>query len=247
LKGGIGHAGQLRPPGDIEKENAVSGITFPNESDAYRKARDELLEAEVALRGQIEKVAAQRRELPPGGELKEDYVFEELIDGKDTPVRFSELFAPGKDTLFLYSFMYGPDMDAACPMCTAIIDALDGQAVHLEQHINFAIVAKHPLDVIHAHAQKRGWSHIRILSSAKNTFNVDYYGEVDGHQMTMANVFVKDGGKVRHYWGSEMAFGPSIEGGNMRHVDLIWPLWNVLDMTPGGRGGDWFPELSYDK
>lgn len=222
------------------------GVTFPNESEAYRKARDELLQAEVTLRAEVEKVAAQRRALPLGGELKEDYHFEERVGGRDRTVGFSELFEPDKDTLFIYSFMYGPDMKAACPMCTAIIDALDAQVVHLEQRINTAVVAKHPLDKIHAHAKSRGWSHIRLLSSADNTYNVDYFGEVDGHQWTMANVFTRRDGKIYHTWASEMAFAEAIEGGNNRHVDLIWPLWNVLDMTPEGRGRDWFPKLSYD-
>jgi predicted dithiol-disulfide oxidoreductase (DUF899 family) len=225
----------------------MSGVKFPNESKPYRSARDALLEEEIGLREHIERVAAMRRALPPGGELKEDYAFEERVRGEDRAVKFSELFAAGKDTLFIYSFMYGPDMKAACPSCTSIIDALDAQVVHLEQQINVAVVAKHPLDLIHEHAKTRGWSRVRLLSAAENTYNVDYFGEVDGHQMPIAHVFQRVGNVIRHTWASEMLFAEAIEGGNQRHVDLMWPLWNVLDMTPDGRGSDWYPQLSYDK
>lgn len=223
----------------------MSTIAYPNESEAYRSARNELLEAELELRAHIERVAEQRRRLPPGGQVKEDYVFEELVDNGVKAVRLSELFEPGKDTLFLYSFMYAPNMDAACPMCTALLDGLDGQVIHLKQQINVAVVAKHSLEKLHEHAHNRGWSNFRLLSSANNSYNVDYFGEHDGGQISNANVFVRNGHEIRHFWGSEMTMGPMIEGGNMRHLDMIWPLWNVLDMTPAGRG-QWYPELSYD-
>jgi len=223
----------------------MSAISYPNESEAYRNVRNELLKAELELRAHIERVAEQRRNLPPGGQLKEDYIFEELVDNKVKIVKLSELFEPGKDTLFLYSFMYAPNMEAACPMCTALLDGLDGQVIHLQQQINVAVVAKHSLEKIHEHAQKRGWSNFRLLSSANNSYNTDYFGEHDGYQISNANIFVRNGQEIRHFWGSEMTMGPMIEGGNMRHLDLIWPLWNVLDMTPAGRG-QWYPELSYD-
>ena len=223
---------------------------FPGESDAYRAARDDLLAAEIDLRRRVEEVAAMRRALPPGGPLKEDYVFEEGaadLSDQDTArtVRFSELFAPGKDTLFLYSFMYSPDMSEACPMCSAFLDGLHGQVIHLEPRINIAIVAKHSLEKIHEHAASRGWDRFRLLSSADNTYNRDYFGETDSGQTTMANVFLHNGDEIRHFWGTEMSFADSIEGGNMRHLDLAWAMWNVLDMTPGGRGEDFYPALSY--
>ncbi len=220
-------------------------ISYPNESSEYRAARDDLLKSEIELRAHIERVAAQRRELPRGGALKEDYEFVELVDGEKRRTRFTELFGDGRDALFLYGFMYSPDMDAACPMCTALIDGLNGQAIHLAQRISVALVAKHEIEEIHRHAEDRGWSQLRLLSSAGNTYNADYHGEQDGDQRTNANVFVRDGDEVRHFWGAELSFEPMMEGGNMRHLDLIWPLWNVLDMTPEGRG-QWYPQLSYD-
>ena len=222
----------------------MSKMSYPNESAAYRSARDQLLQAELKLRDHLEEVARHRRTLPPGGSLKEDYVFDELVEGKEVSKRFSELFSKGKDTLFLYSFMYAPNMEAACPMCTSFLDGLNGQTVHLREHIDVAVVAKHSLSAIHEHARRRGWSNLRLLSSARNTYNVDYYGEVEGRQITNANIFVRGSDGIRHFWGTELTMGPMIEGGNMRHLDLVWPLWNVLDMTPAGRG-NWYPKLDY--
>ncbi len=224
-------------------------VSFPNESQGYRSAREELLEAEIRLRAQVEEVARQRRTLPAGGELKEDYVFEELVNGAPKQTRFSEILPAGKDTLFVYSFMYGPEMDAACPMCTSMLDGLDGQVRHIDQRIGLAVVAKNPIAKIREHADSRGWNSLRLLSSANNTYNVDYFGEIDGHQMTMMNVFTRDESSstgFRHFWGSEMAFVDAEPDQNMRHTDMIWPLWNVLDLTPKGRG-DWYPELSYSQ
>jgi len=216
-------------------------LRFPGESDEYRRARDDLLEAELALRRATEAVAAQRRELPPGGAIPEDYEF----DGADGPIRLSELFGGG-DTLVLYSFMYGPEMERACPSCTSIVDSLDGAAPHVEQRVRLAIVAKSPLARLQAHADTRGWHNVRLLSSAGNTYNHDYFGERDGSQRPMLNVFGRDGDAIRHFWGSELNLTAPDPGQNERHVDTIWPLWNVLDVTPQGRDGDEpFPRLAY--
>jgi len=223
----------------------MTSLHYPNETPEYRAARNALLDAELALREQVESVAKQRRALPPGGLIKEDYVFQERVNGKDRSTKLSELFAPNKDTLFLYSFMYAPDMEEACPMCTAFLDGLHGQLVHLDQRINVAVVAKHSLDKIHEFAATRGWDRFRLLSSANNTYNADYFGETDDGQTTMANVFVRKDGEIRHFWGTEMSYAHAIEGGNMRHLDQAWAMWNVLDMTPGGRGEQFYPSLSY--
>ena len=217
-------------------------LSFPGESADYRAARDRLLEAEIELRRSIERVAATRRELPPGGAVPEDYAFE----GADGAVWLSELFEPGKDVLAIYSFMYGPEVERPCPSCTSILDSLDGTAVHVRQRINLAVVAKSPLERILAFAEERGWRRLRLLSSAGSSYNRDYHGErADGAQMPMLNVFVRDGDAIRHFWGSELMNAPADPGQNERHVDLIWPLWNLLDATPEGRGTDWQPSLSY--
>jgi predicted dithiol-disulfide oxidoreductase (DUF899 family) len=222
-------------------------ITFPGEPADYRTARERLLAQEIELRRASEAVAAARRELPPGGLVPEDYVFEAPGPGSaPVSVRLSELFAPGKDTLLIYSFMYGPDMEHACPGCTHLLDQLDGAAPHVSQQVNIAVVAKSPLPRILAFANERGWRHLRLLSSARNTYNRDYYGETADGQMPMLNVFRRDNGAIHHAWGSELLFAPPEPGQEPRHLDSIDPVWNLLDFTLDGRGHDWQPQLRYD-
>ena len=227
-------------------------IRFPAESAEYRAARDKLLEAEVALRATTEAVAAQRRSLPLGGDLLEDYVFDQW-DAQEhdvRQVRLSELFAPGTDTLFLYSFMFNPGpegtpLDVGCPSCTSIIDAVDGSARHVMQRISFAVEAKTSVERFEAHARTRGWRHARLLSSAGNTYRHDYNCEQsDADQWPIATVFVRRGDRIHHWWSSELFYVPPEAGMDMRHVDFMWPMWAIFDTTPSGRG-DWSPELTY--
>jgi predicted dithiol-disulfide oxidoreductase (DUF899 family) len=215
---------------------------FPGESPEYRAARDRLLAAEVELRRQTEAVAAMRRALPPGGAVPQDYAFEE--DGGE--VRLSGLFGPDHDSLVLYSFMYGPEMDRPCPSCTSILDSLDRAAPHLAQRVALAAVAKSPGPRVRAFAEERGWRNLRLLSSAGNGYNLDYRGEApDGSQLPMLNVFTRRDGEVRHFWTTELLLAPWEPGQEPRHVDFIWPIWSVLDVTPEGRGTDWSPRLEY--
>ena len=220
--------------------------TFPNESHDYRKARNELLGAEAALRRQIEDVAALRRKLPLGGQAK-NYVFDEIGEGgRVTQVKLSELFARGKESLFLYGYMFGPRMKDPCPLCTSMLDGLNGSASHITQRVNLAVAARSPIQRIKEFTATRGWTNLRLLSSANNTYHRDYFAEdADGNQWPMANVFVKRDGATHHFWGSELLFN-KYEGGDMRHLDLLWPLWNVFDLTPEGRGENWYPSLSYE-
>lgn len=224
---------------------------FPGESKDYRAARDKLLKAEIGLRRTVEQVAALRRQLPPGGMVPEDYEFEEggadLEDAQTVRrVKLSELFQPGKGSLVLYSFMYGPRMEKACPMCTSMLDSLDGTAPHAAQRINLAVVAKSPIQRIRAFARERGWRNLRLLSSAGNSYNRDYHGETAaGAQIPALNVFTRRGGRTRHFYNAELLYVPAEPGQNGRHVDMIWPLWNLFDFTPEGRGGDWYPKLGY--
>jgi predicted dithiol-disulfide oxidoreductase (DUF899 family) len=241
-----------------------SGIRFPGESEAYRRERNRLLEAEAGLRRAIEQVAAQRRALPPGGLVPDDYRFEEASAGGE--VRFSELFDAGKDTLVIYSFMFprysgdtrpGPTEgetarlplpETPCASCTSILDSLDGAARHLHGRLNLAVVAKSDPDRIRNFARERGWRHLRFLSSRSNSYNRDYHAETpQGDQMPILNVFVRDGDQFRHTWASELMYAPRDEGMEARHVDSIWPIWNVLDVTPEGRTNDAnFPSLRYE-
>ncbi len=224
--------------------SSLHDARFPGESATYRAARDQLLEAEIALRRQTEAVAVLRRALPPGGAVPEDYGFAEGGDGR--PVRLSELFGD-KPTLLLYSYMYGPAMTHPCPMCTAMLDGLEGQVEHIGLRAAVAVTARSPIARLRALGASRGWRRLRLISCAGNGYARDYHGErADGSQHPILNVFTKDAdGAVRHSYATEMMFAPSDPGQNQRHIDMIWPFWNALDLTPEGRGEDTFPKLSY--
>jgi len=240
-------------------------VPFPGGSPEYRAARDQLLVREVELRRSMEAVAASRRELPPGGIVPEDYVFQGRgEDGTPVGVRLSELFAPGKDSLLIYNFMFPRDprderpgskegetallalAEAPCPSCTALLDQLDGAVAHAAQQVGFAVVAKAPVQRVLTFARERGWRHLRLISSACNTYNRDYLGETaDGVQMPMLNVFHRDGETIRHFWGAELTFAPMDPGQDHRSVGTLEPLWNLFDLTREGRPADWDKQLAY--
>jgi predicted dithiol-disulfide oxidoreductase (DUF899 family) len=224
-------------------------VRFPGESETYRSRRDELLDAEIELRRNLESVAAKRRSLPLGGQVPRDYAFDEAGDGGATAARkvtLTELFAAGKDTLIIYSFMYGPQMAQPCVMCTSILDALDGEAPHVVQRVNLAVVAKSPIGRIMEFAKPRGWRNLRLLSSADCSYNQDYHAEsAAGDQLPALNVFVRRAGAIHHFYNTELLYAPCDPGQDGRHVDLIWPLWNLFDFTPDGRGEQWYPRLTY--
>jgi predicted dithiol-disulfide oxidoreductase (DUF899 family) len=240
-------------------------IAFPGESAEYRAARNRLLEQEIELRRAMEAVAAARRRLPPGGEVSQDYVFQaQGPDGGPAAVRLSELFAPGRDSLVIYSMMFPRDprddrpgpasgrtallplAQGPCPSCTAFLDQLDGAAEHASQHINLAVAGKAPIERILTFGAERGWRRLRLLSSAGTTYNRDYLAETpDGEQQPMLNVFHRDGDTIRHFWGSELFFAPTEPGQETRHVGTLEPVWNLFDLTPEGRGADWDEQLSY--
>ncbi len=225
---------------------------FPKESDEYRNARNELLQAEIDLRKNLESVSYLRRNLPLGGELKEDYIFEEGADdlsGQDSikQTKFSELFDTGKDSLFIYSFMFAPDDETPCPACTSLLDSLNGIAPHVRNKMNFVVVGKASINKIRNWALDRGWSKLRLLSSLQNTYNTDYFAQGnDESQMPAINVFRKMQDKIYHSYNTELLYAESEQDQHARHADLIWPLWNIFDLTPDGRGTDWFPKISYE-
>jgi predicted dithiol-disulfide oxidoreductase (DUF899 family) len=241
------------------------GVTYPGESAEYRAARDRLLEQEIELRRAMEAVAAARRRLPAGGVVPEDYAFEGAgPGGVATRVLLSELFAPGKDSLVIYSFMFprdpgddrpGPDggetallplAEGPCPSCTALLDQLDGAAEHVAQRVNLVAAAKSPLLRILAFAAERGWRRLRLVSSFGTTYNRDYHGETaDGDQRPMLNVFHREGATIRHFWGSELLYAPSEPGQDPRHVGTLEPVWNVFDLVPEGRPTHWDEQLRY--
>jgi predicted dithiol-disulfide oxidoreductase (DUF899 family) len=249
-------------PRDMNKWREVlldSNVHFPGESTEYRSARNELLEAEGELRRQNELVAAQRRSLPAGGTIREDYVFESAADGRK--VRFSELFAPGKNSLVIYNMMFPrwsqdqragapagktaelPLVEQPCPSCTSVVDGLEGAAFHLAERINLVVIAKTSPDRLGAYAQERGWRNLRLLSSRNNTFNRDYHAEApDGGQLPVLNVFSRDADGIHHHWTSEMTF----KRGDTSAFDPVWTIYGALDLTREGRGDSAaYPNLQY--
>jgi predicted dithiol-disulfide oxidoreductase (DUF899 family) len=241
-------------------------IRFPGESRAYRTARDALLAREIELRREMQSVAADRRALPIGGIVPDDYVFQCAgPDGAETDVRLSELFAPGRDSLVVYNFMFpraasddrpglrsGESAKLAlsaspCPSCTALLDQLDGAADHVAARVNLVAIAKAPFGHVSTFATERRWRRLRVLSSANTTYNRDYHGETtNDEQMPMLNVFRRSGDVIRHFWGAELLFAPTEPEQDPRHVGTIEPLWNIFDLTPEGRSGDWNEQLQYD-
>jgi predicted dithiol-disulfide oxidoreductase (DUF899 family) len=232
-------------------------MNFPNEGTEYRTARNALLRHEVALRREMEAVAAERRALPRGGEVKEDYVFSRIgADGKAEKVRLSQLFRNGGDTVLIYHYMFprhakddrpgpasgpmakAPVEEGPCPSCTALLDMWEGTMPHFEG-LGGALyaVAKAPIERVDAFARDRGWRNIRLLSAAKSSFKRDYGGEdADGQQMPMLTVFQRDGsGAIRLSWASELLLEPSEPGQDPRHNGTVEPLWNLFDLTPHGR------------
>jgi predicted dithiol-disulfide oxidoreductase (DUF899 family) len=201
---------------------------YPNESPEYRKARETLLKEEQALVDHVKALAATRRKLPKGGELKEDYVFQWASEGKvGKPVKFSELFGD-KDTLLLYSFMFGPNWDKPCPSCTSLMDGFDRSWYSVSRTAAFAAIAKAQPEKINEWAKERGWSQIPLLSGFNSPFQADYKCQRDNDdmQLPMMHVFTRDDGKIFHFWASEL---------DSNHVDTVWPYWNLLDFTPEGR------------
>jgi predicted dithiol-disulfide oxidoreductase (DUF899 family) len=235
-------------------------VRFPGESAEYRAARDVLLRQEVELRRALESVAEARRALPPGGLVPEDYVFQ----GAGGEMRLSELFSPGNDSLVIYHYMFprdpgddrpGPESGRSaelplaagpCPSCTALLDQLEGAVEHVAPHVDFAVVARAPVDHLLTFGQERGWRRLRLLSCAGTTFSRDYHAEnAEGIASPMLNVFRRDGDRIRHFWGSELFYAPTEPGQDPRHVGTIEPVWNIFDLTPNGRGVDWDEQLSY--
>lgn len=211
-------------------------LSYPNESDAYRAARNDLLEEEIALRAQIEAVAAKRRALPSGGEAPEDYAFTDT-DGRTRTL--SSLFGD-KTTLALYSYMYAPDDARPCPACTSLLDGLNGQTLQIAQRIAFAVVSSAQPERLAAISKERNWNNIPLVSADGTDYQMLYHGKTAEGEQPMMNVFHKQGETVRHFWGTEL-LRVKLDG-HPRHMDLAWPIWGILDMTPDGRD-DFFPQV----
>ena len=220
-----------------------------DESAEYLKKRDELRLAEIESMRQRERVAELRRQLPQGPIIK-DYVFEEgppSLDAGDTPirkVRLSELFTNPDRALIIYHFMFGKKQTKPCPMCTLFIDGWNGVAHHLAQTVDVAIVAAANPTELRSHARSREWNRLRLLSCGDNTFKYDLNSEDrEGNQDSTVSVFTRDNeGKIRHFYTAHPSMSHDIKE---RGIDLLCPVYNILDLTPQGRG-EWYANFSYD-
>ena len=234
----------LQPAEMVASNNKARQI---NESAEYRRAREALLTEEIELNRHIARVAAQRRALPPGGEVKGDYQFlgeASSVKGAN-PVGIAELFGD-KDTLFVYSWMYGPKRARPCPMCTALLSSVNGNADHIRQRIAMAVVALSPIERQVAFKVERGWNNLPLYADVNGKFSQDYHAIMDDGTDTAAiNVFTRKGGTIRHFWSAELGFESADPGKDPTTEPDLMVLWNVLDLTPGGRGTDWYPSITY--
>jgi predicted dithiol-disulfide oxidoreductase (DUF899 family) len=223
---------------------------LPNEPGDYLAKREELRLAEIDLMRHRERVANLRRGLPQGPTVQ-DYAFEEgpaNLDAGDAPtrmVRLSELFTLPERALVVYHLMYGKAQTKPCPMCTAWIDGCNGVADHLAQNINLAIVAAADIPALRAHGRARGWNRVRLLSAGSSTFKYDLGSEDrEGRQDSEISVFTRaSDGTLRHFYSAHPRMARDIQE---RGIDLLSPIWHMLDLTPQGRG-DWYAKLEYPK
>jgi predicted dithiol-disulfide oxidoreductase (DUF899 family) len=218
---------------------AANSAHFPNESAEYRAARNELLAEEIELRRHVERVAAQRRALPLGGEAPHDF---QLLS-ETGPIRFFSLFAD-KDTLMVYSMMYGPERETPCPMCTSFLSSWNGTAVNLRERLAIAVTARSPIDRLLDYKKRRGFTNLPFFSDLSGDFTRTYVNPDDA-DVPGFGVFTRRNGKVFHHYSGELSAAMADPGQDPRGAPDLDPLWLMLDLTPQGRGTDWYPKLPY--
>jgi len=230
---------ELTPAAELAAKNP---IRHPNESEDYRRARQRLLVEEIELRRHVERVASIRRELPPGAQVRDDYHF---VAENGSEVSLTDMFGD-HDTLIIYSYMFGPQRERPCPMCTNLLGAIEGNGADIRQRMAFAVVARSPIERLKAWKQERGWTNLQLYTDLNGNYSRDYHGVLeDGSEIPSFNVFTRRDGTIRHFWSGEMTGDAADPGQDPRGAPDLAPLWNVLDMTPEGRGATWYPKLDY--
>jgi predicted dithiol-disulfide oxidoreductase (DUF899 family) len=230
------HHEKLVPAEALAAKNTAR---FPNESPEYRAARDALLAHEIEARRVAERVAELRRQLPPGGEVPEDYRF----TGEAGETTLSAMFGD-KDTLVIYSYMFGPERKAPCPMCTSFIGSFASKIADVRQRIAIAFTARSPIERLVEAKRARGWTDIPVYSDSDGAFTRAYVSAEDA-DVPGLTVFIRKDGIIRHFWSGEIGFDMSDPGQDPRGQPEMDPLWLLLDTTPAGRGTDWYPKLAY--
>jgi predicted dithiol-disulfide oxidoreductase (DUF899 family) len=227
---------KLVPAQDLAATNKAH---YPNESADYRAARNELIVEEIELRRHLERVASQRRALPAGGEIPQDF----LLDSETGPLRFSSLFGD-KQTLVIYSMMYGPQRKAPCPMCTSFLNAWNGIAVNLRQRVAVAVTARSPIKRLIDYKNQRGFSNLPFISDESGEYTRTYVNPKDA-DVPGFSIFSRRDGIIRHFYSGEMSGPMADPGQDPRGAPDLDPLWLMLDLTPEGRGTNWYPTLDY--
>ena len=212
---------------------------FPNESAAYRTARNALLVKEIELRRNLEAVAELRRQLPPGGAVTKDYRFM----GEAGPVGFADLFG-NKETLIIYSYMFGPKRATPCPSCTSFMATWEEKMADIEQRVSLVMMARSPIERLFEAKKARGWTKLHVYSDKSGDYPGDYVSAEDA-DIPGYNVFTRRDGTIRHFWSGEMSGAMADPGQDPRGAPDPDPLWALFDTMPEGRGVNWYPKLSY--
>jgi predicted dithiol-disulfide oxidoreductase (DUF899 family) len=218
---------------------AANTAHFPDESAEYRTARNALLAEEIELRRHIERVAAQRRALPPGGKVPRDF---EFVSGRG-PIQLSSLFGD-KNTLLVYSMMFGPARHTPCPMCTSFLTAWNGTAVNLRERCAILVTARSPIERLIEYQKQRGFLNLPFVSDMSGDYTRTYVNHKD-EDVPGFSVFTRRDGTIRHFYSGEMSGAMADAGQDPRGAPDLDPLWLMLDLTPEGRGTDWYPKLDY--
>lgn len=217
-------------------------IPFPGASDEYVQARRALLAEEIEFRRHMTRLAEQRRALPPGPVIEKSYKFK---DEQGFDASLSDLFGD-KDTLVTYFWMYGPERDRPCPMCTNWLGAVNGNAIDIKQRVALKILGRSPVGRQYAFAQERGWRGLDFVQTVGDEYAQDLgLLRPDGSEDPAFVVYRKDGDKIRLFWMGNMGMEMADPGQDPRDAPDIASLWTILDMTPAGRPADWYPKLSY--
>ncbi len=235
-------ASDTRPLTSAQELARKAQTPFPGQTEAYRKAREALLAEEIELRRHLTRVTEQRRALPPGPVITKSYRFK---DENAFEVGLADLFGD-KDTLVTYFWMYGPQRERPCPMCTNWLGAVNGNAADIKQRVALKILGRSPVDRQFQFAQERGWRNLNFIQTVGDDYARDLgLLNADGSENPALVVYRRNGDEVRLFWASEMRREMADPGQDPRDAPDVASLWTILDLTPGGRGTDWYPKLNY--